>query len=139
MKRRVLALLFATLLLSTLVVPVFAYDVPSDTIVYVTPTGECYHRYKCSYTDTTTTKAMTIKSAVSKGYTACSRCRPGVLTGEYNWADDNHKTGSSKKGSKSKIGYIIETTISVALLCVSVGPFVVFSIAAIKEKIKGRR
>lgn len=58
-----------------------AYSVPSDTIVYITPTGSKYHRYKCTYTSTVS--SMTIAAAEQAGYGPCSRCRPDIRTGTY--------------------------------------------------------
>lgn len=70
MKRIVAVLLLCTALVS------FAYAVPSDTTVCVTPTGEKYHKIGCSYIHDTY-YVMTIQEAADKGYTPCSRCQPG--------------------------------------------------------------
>lgn len=52
---------------------------PSDTAVsqtvYITNTGEKYHRSSCSYLRQSKI-AIPLSSAKSKGYTACSRCNP---------------------------------------------------------------
>lgn len=42
--------------------------------VYVTDTGECYHRLGCSYL--ISQNEMRLKDAVENGYRACSRCNP---------------------------------------------------------------
>ena len=81
--------------LFALIVSAFAYSVPDDTIVYVTPSGSKYHREDCSYT--TSVRPMTIKEAERKGYDACSRCDPDKLTGEYhsNWDGKSGSNGMS--------------------------------------------
>lgn len=72
------AALFTLLLVNS----ALAYTVPSDTVVYVTPTGSCYHREDCSYIKNSC-RALSISSAEGQGYRACSRCDPDVLTGQY--------------------------------------------------------
>lgn len=82
MKKRfaVLALVFSLIL--SLTSAAFAYSVPSDSKVYVTPTGHCYHLRNCSYIGSEQTH-MTISAAVSKGYEPCSRCNPDTRVGSY--------------------------------------------------------
>ena len=82
MKKRfaVLALVFSLIL--SLASTAFAYTVPSDTVVYVTPTGECYHLYNCSYIKNSWS-SMTIADAEYRGYRPCSRCDPDVMVGTY--------------------------------------------------------
>lgn len=82
MKKRfaVLALVFSLIL--SLASTAFAYSVPSDTVVYITPTGECYHLRNCSYIQNSST-SLYISVAVEKGYRACSRCDPDVMVGTY--------------------------------------------------------
>ena len=46
----------------------------SDVIVYVTKSGSKYHRYGCSYLKSCI--EITLSSARSSGYDACSRCNP---------------------------------------------------------------
>lgn len=55
-----------------------AYSYNSDTIVYVTKTGECYHESGCSYLKSKIEK--TLEEAVNGGYRACSRCKPPKLS-----------------------------------------------------------
>lgn len=43
-------------------------------IVYVTNTGNCYHRSGCSYLKSK--NAITKEKAIKQGYSACSRCNP---------------------------------------------------------------
>lgn len=82
MKKRfaVLALVFSLIL--SLASTAFAYTVPSNTVVYVTPTGECYHLFNCSYIKNSYS-SMTIADAEYSGYRACSRCDPDVMVGSY--------------------------------------------------------
>ena len=61
----------------------FAYTVPSDTLVYITPTGGKYHRQGCTYLYENT-NSISIRAAEQKGYEACSRCNPDILTGNYD-------------------------------------------------------
>lgn len=51
-----------------------------DTIVYITRTGECYHRAGCSSLKSKI--ETTLQQAVSDGYRACSKCNPPILTSE---------------------------------------------------------
>jgi len=69
------------LVLLLLITTGLAYSVPDDTIVYVTTSGEKYHRENCSYLKSS--RSMTIAQAEASGYTPCSRCSPDVLLGEY--------------------------------------------------------
>ena len=66
---RSLVLVFAVLVLLSSVC--YSYQVPDDTIVYVTPTGEKYHREDCTYTGSV--RRMTIAEAGRRGYGPCSR------------------------------------------------------------------
>ena len=96
MKRRkllkTLGILFVVAL--CLITVALAYTVPSDTIVYITPTGSKYHREDCSYT--TTVRGMTIEQAERKGYGACSRCEPDEKTGVYTSSSSKSSSSSSK-------------------------------------------
>lgn len=47
-----------------------------DVIVYVTDTGECYHRDRCIYLKSS--RAISLEVA-TRSYRACSRCDPPVL------------------------------------------------------------
>lgn len=67
-----LLFIFCTIFLASLYL---AYN--GDTIVYVTRTGECYHRDGCSYLKSKI--EMTLEEAVISGYRACSRCCPPSL------------------------------------------------------------
>lgn len=91
--RRCLFLLLSSLILFSFLVSVYAYSVPSDTIVYVTDTGSCYHREDCTYLSSS--HSMTISYAESCGYRACSRCQPDVITGEYEPSDSSNASSRS--------------------------------------------
>lgn len=82
MKKRFAVLALVFFLILSLASTAFAYTVPSDTVVYVTPTGECYHLRNCSYIQNSST-SLYISVAVEKGYRACSRCDPDVMVGTY--------------------------------------------------------
>ena len=55
-----------------------------QVIVYVTYTGECYHRLGCTYLDSQV--EISLEEAVEEGYYRCSRCSPPIL-GEDNTHD----------------------------------------------------
>lgn len=61
------------LVLLLLITTGLAYSVPDDTIVYVTTSGEKYHRENCSYLKSS--RSMTIAQAEASGYTPCSNRR----------------------------------------------------------------
>lgn len=94
--KKLIILLLAALVLA---LPVFAYTVPDDTIVYVTDHGEKYHREDCTYTSESA-HPLTIEKAEAKGYTPCSRCNPDRHTGEYV-SDWDGEPGSSESSSSS--------------------------------------
>ncbi len=48
---------------------------PTSAIVYITKTGEKYHRAGCQYLRKSCIE-ITRASAIAQGYTACSRCKP---------------------------------------------------------------
>lgn len=86
--KRFFALLFAVFLLTT---SVMAYN--GDTYVYITRTGECYHRDGCSYLKSRI--EVTLQEAVDRGYRACSRCSPPRLGAGSASDDDHYRSGSS--------------------------------------------
>ena len=65
-----------------LIFPILSYTVPNDTVVYIAPHGEKYHREGCSYISSDA-KSLLITVAVVRGYSPCSRCDPDQHTGEY--------------------------------------------------------
>lgn len=99
--KRILPLILCLLL----VVPVLAYAVPDDTMVYVSEYGEKYHRENCSYISSSETKSMTIKVAEKMGYEACSRCDPDQKTGVYisDEKETEEKSSYSKNSGEKSI------------------------------------
>lgn len=98
MKRSV-SLFFALIFVFIASAPIsLAYTVPPDTIVYVTPTGDKYHREGCTHIKGSAT-AMTIQDAIDAKKGACSRCNPDVLTGPY--VSSGKSSGSSGKSDGS--------------------------------------
>lgn len=49
-----------------------------QTMVYVTKSGKKYHRKDCQYLRKSS-RAISLKEAVKKGYEPCSRCKPPIL------------------------------------------------------------
>ncbi len=47
-------------------------------IVYITDNGKKYHTENCSYLSHTS-NPITLKDAIEKGYTPCSKCNPLIL------------------------------------------------------------
>ena len=102
MKRKVLGIVLALVLVLSCAVTAFAYTVPSSTVVYVTPTGACYHRQSCSYIKNSY-RTMSIAAAENNGYRSCSRCLPDELTGKYesNWDGSGGGGGGGEMGNPS--------------------------------------
>lgn len=90
MKARLLALLFTLLIapmmlsnvgqshVSTPLENAAVYEptvVPREVTVYITRTGERYHRGSCRYLRQSKI-AIKKKDAIAQGYTACKVCRP---------------------------------------------------------------
>lgn len=146
MKRKVLAAMVAALFTLLLVNSAFAYTVPSDTVVYVTPTGSKYHREDCTYIKNSC-RALTISSAEGQGYGACSRCEPDVLTGQYvsNW-DGDSGDGGGGTGEKSEPPVKAESSPTdkheasnlalIVLLIVFVGPYAIIAFCLVIGAIK---
>lgn len=65
-------LLIASIL--TFFTPLYTYAGNGDVIVHVTKSGSKYHSAGCSYLKSDI--SMTLKEAIDKGYTRCSRCNP---------------------------------------------------------------
>lgn len=98
-KRRAMA--FLVLIALLLSVAAFAYN--GGVTVYVTRTGECYHRDGCSYLKSRI--PISLESAVASGYRACSRCRPPVLNEDRPTdADPYTRSGNSDNGTGSTSG-----------------------------------
>lgn len=88
------------LVLLSLTMVSFAYSVPDDTLVYITPNGEKYHREDCTYTSSSA-KSLTISVAERKGYEPCSRCNPDWLTGIYIPPESERASSEKSSGSSS--------------------------------------
>ena len=65
------------LLIALLLMTVMATAYNGNVTVYVTNTGEKYHVSSCGYLKSKI--PMSLKDAVSAGYTACLKCRPPIL------------------------------------------------------------
>ena len=76
-RTRGLASLLAAVIMLLSAVPVFSCADNSDTTVYVTRTGECYHTDSCRYLKSKI--ETTLGEADENGYRACSVCDPPVL------------------------------------------------------------
>lgn len=97
MKKKLFALLLALALILSLSASVFAYTVPSDTVVYVTETGSCYHRRGCASLKSVAA-SYTVAYAVDLGYYGCSHCHASTLTGIHTPVSS---TSSGSSGSTS--------------------------------------
>ena len=77
--------------------PFSAFAENGNTIVYITRTGQCYHRDHCSYLKSRI--ETTLSSAVASGYRACSRCKPPQLdmtpTPNYNSSSQQNYISNS--------------------------------------------
>lgn len=102
MKKKLFALLLALALILSLSASVFAYTVPSDTVVYVTETGSCYHRWGCASLKSVAA-SYTVSHAVDLGYYGCSHCHASTLTGTHTPVSS---TSSGSSGSTSSGPYI---------------------------------
>lgn len=76
--KRWLIALVSALLLSALLLPI-VLAASGDTIVYVTDSGEKYHKGGCQYLSRSKNE-ITLEDAVSSGYGRCSKCNPPRLT-----------------------------------------------------------
>lgn len=102
MKKKLFALLLALALILSLSASVFAYTVPSDTVVYVTETGSCYHRWGCASLKSVAA-SYTVAHAVDLGYYGCSHCHASRLTGIHTpvSSTSSGSSGSSSSSSSS--------------------------------------
>lgn len=90
-KRWIALLLLASLLCSLLLIPVAAAS--GNTTVYITATGEKYHKKGCQYLSRSCYD-IELQDAVDRGYTRCSRCNPPTLS-----------TSSSKSSKSDPLKY----------------------------------
>lgn len=97
---RFLCLLLVFLLLSSILIPVFADSGDNgDTIVYVTATGTKYHRGSCGYLRSR--YEITLREAVRSGYTPCSRCSPPRFNGSLDDKDTDEEETAPRASSGS--------------------------------------
>ena len=80
--------------------PVTSMAADGTTKVYLTKTGKCYHSDGCSSLSKSKIET-TLEAAIAGGYTACSKCKPPVLT-PTDSKTDNAKTANTAKGDKSE-------------------------------------
>lgn len=97
--KRAASLIIAVVLALLCLSIAFAYSVPDDTIVYVTPYGKKYHLENCSYLNGSY-KTMSIEVADRRGYDPCSRCNPDINTGSYYGSGSSGST-TTTDSSKS--------------------------------------
>ena len=94
---------FTVLLVFTLVLSLSAhafayYTVPSDTVVYVTKTGSCYHRWGCASLKSVAA-SYTIATAEAYGYYGCSHCDAAFTTGVHTPIPSTSSSGFSSSSS----------------------------------------
>lgn len=94
------------LLVITVVISIMPGAIPtySDTTVYVTPTGECYHAYPHGRGNFSKT---TLSNALRLGLRPCQKCRPDSGT-----SSSSHKTSSSGNHRSSSSGSSYKTSTS---------------------------
>lgn len=81
-----------------------SYAVPNGTTVYVTASGTKYHREGCTYLKSST--AISLRTAIARGYEPCSRCRPDIFTGRYesDWdGQSDSRSDSAPAPSKGPV------------------------------------
>lgn len=59
----------------------FLVAASADTVVYITRTGECYHRGSCHHLRRSKIP-ITLREAVQRGYRPCKNCNPPLLDRE---------------------------------------------------------
>lgn len=85
MSQKIKSIISTILVFSTLifVVPVNVWAADGSTAVYVTKTGEKYHRSGCQYLRKSKI-SISLQDAVSSGYEPCSKCNPPSFTEKKN-------------------------------------------------------
>ena len=85
-KRRICFLLCFAFFAS--VIGIGAYADNRDTIVYVTLSGEKYHKESCSSIKNSRLLAITLEEATYVGYNACKKCKPAEADfSTYGWPE----------------------------------------------------
>lgn len=90
---RLLCAILSLLLLSSILTPI-ALASNDNVTVYITDTGEKYHREDCTFLKSR--RAVTLSYAVKHGYTRCSRCDPPILGQSKSTDDDPYEKPKSK-------------------------------------------
>lgn len=94
--------------------PAVAYADNSSATVYVTKSGEKYHRSGCRYLKQSCI-SLSLREAVENGYTACSVCNPLIPNFEYTVSRSrSHASGARHSGGS------VETTIIVVLIALPI-------------------
>ena len=75
----IVSFLIIFLLCMTVTRPLVANAASGSTTVYVTDYGDKYHRSSCQYLHSSK-NAISLSSAVNRGYKPCSKCDPPRLT-----------------------------------------------------------
>ena len=108
----------------------FAYAKAEDeTItVYVTTYGTKYHRHGCGYLSRSCHE-LSLKRAISMGYSPCSRCHPPTLAGKHSedtsireFQNEGTSTDTSKKTATKRSGLSLTFLMGIAIFiwfCVS--------------------
>lgn len=75
-----------------------AYTGNGGTTVYVTRTGNCYHRSGCKYLKSS--RAIALEDAYIDGYLPCEICQPPQYTGTAKRGEVRTKSESSKTSTR---------------------------------------
>lgn len=68
------------MVMSAISVPAIeSYAADGSTVVYITKTGECYHKGTCSSLKKSKIET-TMQDAVNSGLRPCKKCKPGTVT-----------------------------------------------------------
>lgn len=141
MRRRIFLLLLLSLLI--LQVPASAAKKYNGyQSVYVTATGDCYHRRGCSYAKSG--EEMALRDAVDAGYQRCSRCNPPKLRGNpYSETPPASYTERKEAEAKAAAGASLsDDAIDTIVLLVVFSPYIfwgiVFGTTSLKERIAKR-
>ena len=77
--RRLFSVSIIAIMLTLLLTPASEVQAMSgDSTVYITKTGSCYHADGCGSLSRSKI-ATTLSNAIAKGYSPCSKCRPGTI------------------------------------------------------------
>jgi hypothetical protein len=79
----------------------FCFAVQAQTIVYITKTGEKYHKETCRYLSKSSI-SIELAKAKENGYTACSVCSGGTAGVQNKASISQQCSGKTKAGSRCK-------------------------------------